>query len=298
LLLAGYTRQEPDEFNAIKVTERGRGVLFKREPVSLPAWGGLLAGTRRRATVQAHVGDAALFDELRAVRKRLADANHLPPYAILHDSALRAMAATQPRTRTDLLRIPGIGERKAEAWGDAFLACIGGSGRERPAATAMLTPGSQESGRAGARSARGGALSPTAQRSLDLFREGISMSDIAATRGLATTTIEGHLADAIESGDLALEGLVDSERQHAIERAIEAVGADLLAPIREHVGEDYSYAEIRFVRAAVWHRRSSYAARPAETSNGVRNESMQVDAEFDAIEGERDIEQSTRDRRI
>ena len=65
--------------------------------------------------------DAALFDELRRVRRELAAASGMPPYVIFHDATLKAMAAARPTTRDALGQVSGVGERKLEAYGEAFL---------------------------------------------------------------------------------------------------------------------------------------------------------------------------------
>jgi ATP-dependent DNA helicase RecQ len=48
----------------------------------------------------------------------------VPPYVIFHDAVLREMTAARPATRAELARIPGIGARKLEGWGEAFLEVI------------------------------------------------------------------------------------------------------------------------------------------------------------------------------
>jgi ATP-dependent DNA helicase RecQ len=75
-------------------------------------------------TAAVDAADLGVFDALRRVRRELAAAANLPPYVIFHDSTLRAMAATRPRTLAELGRIPGVGARKLEAYGAAFLAVI------------------------------------------------------------------------------------------------------------------------------------------------------------------------------
>ena len=67
----------------------------------------------------------ALFEALRAVRRELAAAASLPPYVIFHDSTLRAMAASRPATMAEMGRVPGVGARKLDAYGAAFLAAVG-----------------------------------------------------------------------------------------------------------------------------------------------------------------------------
>ena len=69
------------------------------------------------------VGDP-LFDALRATRRELAQEAGVPPYVIFHDAVLRAMANERPTNRSALSAIPGVGAKKLDAWGDAFLAVI------------------------------------------------------------------------------------------------------------------------------------------------------------------------------
>jgi len=81
--------------------------------------------TSRRARAQAAnpVGDP-LFEALRELRRELAAEAQLPPYVIFHDATLREMAAMRPTRRTELAAIGGVGARKLEAYGDAFLSVI------------------------------------------------------------------------------------------------------------------------------------------------------------------------------
>ncbi|MEJ7932726.1 DNA helicase RecQ [Sphingobium sp. AN558] len=69
------------------------------------------------------VGDP-LFDALRACRRELALDAGVPPYVIFHDSTLREMAEQRPSSIRELGTISGVGQKKLDAWGDAFLAAI------------------------------------------------------------------------------------------------------------------------------------------------------------------------------
>ena len=69
------------------------------------------------------IGDP-LFEALRDKRRELAQEAKVPPYVIFHDSVLREMAATKPDSLSQLGTISGVGERKLEAYGDAFLHVI------------------------------------------------------------------------------------------------------------------------------------------------------------------------------
>ncbi len=79
---------------------------------------------RGGAAVAANPADNPLFEALRAKRRELAQAAGVPPYVIFHDSVLRDMAAQRPAGRAALALLSGIGARKLDAYGEAFLEVI------------------------------------------------------------------------------------------------------------------------------------------------------------------------------
>ena len=118
---------------SLAVTEHGglslagdaRAILKGERKVEIVAPPLKLRGAKRRADrgTANPTGDP-LFDALRAKRRELAQAAQVPPYVIFHDSVLREMAAAQPGNRVALGEISGVGARKLEAYGDAFLQVI------------------------------------------------------------------------------------------------------------------------------------------------------------------------------
>jgi len=79
---------------------------------------------RRKGEAAANpVGDP-LFEALREKRRDLAKEAQVPPYVIFHDSVLREMAASRPASLGQMARIAGIGQRKLDAYGEAFLRVI------------------------------------------------------------------------------------------------------------------------------------------------------------------------------
>lgn len=99
-----------------------RAILKGEEPVAL-----VLPPKRERR----RKGDAApnpvgdpLFEALRAKRRDLAREAQVPPYVIFHDSVLREMAASRPTSIAQMAGIAGVGQRKLDAYGDAFLRVI------------------------------------------------------------------------------------------------------------------------------------------------------------------------------
>jgi len=94
---------------------KGESEVTLREP---------LASTGRRVRATTSYPDDPLFEALRRVRRDLAAAGGVPPYVIFHDATLRAMAAERPTTLAALGGISGVGARKLEAYGDAFLTAL------------------------------------------------------------------------------------------------------------------------------------------------------------------------------
>ena len=65
-----------------------------------------------------------LFEALRALRRGLAVETQVPPYVIFHDAVLREMATVRPENSAQMGAISGVGARKLEAYGEAFLGVI------------------------------------------------------------------------------------------------------------------------------------------------------------------------------
>lgn len=110
----------PEEFSfSIKRRKRGRaGSERARRAVDL---------LRDEAALDSkpRVGDdAELFERLRALRRELAEWRDVPPYIVCSDKTLRGLCRQRPATREDLLEVSGIGERKADEFGEAFLKAI------------------------------------------------------------------------------------------------------------------------------------------------------------------------------
>ncbi len=116
------------EFYTLAVTEKGQQVIRGELTPKLsldPKANAKLPQTRSaRAEIDWENVDRDLFNLLRAERTAIAVEQNVPAYVVLHDSVLRDLARHKPRAQSQLLRIPGIGERKAQAFGDRLLKVI------------------------------------------------------------------------------------------------------------------------------------------------------------------------------
>ncbi len=79
----------------------------------------------------------------------------------------------------------------------------------------------------------------------DLYKAGKSTTEIAKERGFATTTIEGHLAHYVGLGLIDIKEFVDEQKMKIIMDAIKKLDTNLLSEIKHHLGEDFSYPEIK-----------------------------------------------------
>jgi ATP-dependent DNA helicase RecQ len=128
LLHQGLVAETQDGYPVLILNDASWQVLKGQCTVQVarPARGAQSA-RRDRASAAAAVlegGDEKLFEALRALRKRLADEQGLPPYVIFHDATLRELAQQRPGSLADLMRIKGIGEAKLSRYGERFMETI------------------------------------------------------------------------------------------------------------------------------------------------------------------------------
>lgn len=113
----GYLRAEPLH-GALETTPAASAVLFRGEKVTMPI-------RVEPARVQdAPAADGELLAALKALRLELAKKESVPAYVVFSNATLSDMAARAPRSMAEFLAVSGVGERKAQRYGKAFLACI------------------------------------------------------------------------------------------------------------------------------------------------------------------------------
>jgi ATP-dependent DNA helicase RecQ len=130
LVARGLLDVDPAGHGGLRLTGAAKPVLRGEERVWLRR--DRKTGPAERATGKrdrnrgGDVVDAArpLWDALRACRKRLAEAQNVPPYVIFHDATLRAMLELRPRNAEELRAVSGVGDSKLERYGEAFLAVL------------------------------------------------------------------------------------------------------------------------------------------------------------------------------
>jgi ATP-dependent DNA helicase RecQ len=240
LVTQGYLQVTDDAYPVLKLTDKSEAVLKGQQKVELIA-----SQTMEERETEVIPYEAGLLQELKLTRRDIAANENVPAYIIISDAALLEMATYLPQYLGELRLISGFGDIKLARYGREFLVplknyCVknGLSSRIRQkTAKPKLT-----SGRTGSR--RG---ADTKEETFNLYRCGKSIPEIAAERSLAVTTIEGHLSYFVQTGDIDVLNFVKEEKIPAIKDAIETYGYARLSPLKEVLGDDYSYGEIRAV---------------------------------------------------
>jgi ATP-dependent DNA helicase RecQ len=130
LMAAGYLTVDLSRRAGFQLTDKSWDVLKGEQKILFRQDVGPLKPAMRSTGVsmQRHTEldrDAqALWEELRRVRHEIARELGLPAYIVFHDKTLKEMARVRPATRTALLSISGVGEKKAARYGDRFIAAI------------------------------------------------------------------------------------------------------------------------------------------------------------------------------
>lgn len=115
LTAANYLTTDGGQYPVLKVASDGAAVLRGQQQVF------------RKTAIQAQQTlpeNDELFEQLRALRRELAEQQGVPPFVIFSDKTLHDMCASLPATRSEMLAVKGIGDSKLEKYGDQFLAVI------------------------------------------------------------------------------------------------------------------------------------------------------------------------------
>jgi ATP-dependent DNA helicase RecQ len=246
LIQLGYLQQAPGEYPLLQLTDTSWQVLRGEDKVEFTV---TTAGKEQPAgpapTRQgAEIAHPVLFNDLKQLRRQIADRENVPPYIVFSDATLAELVAYLPVTKSDISRISGFGDVKLAKYGDAFLDAVQTyclrnglstqihlkAAKQRPKKTRPDAGGSQ-------------------RQSLQLFLEGNAIEEIAARRSLAVSTVESHLSEFIRKGELDIRDVVSDESRLArILKAVEDTGGYSLGAAKEKLGDDVGYGEIRAVQ--------------------------------------------------
>ncbi|HEY6586331.1 MAG TPA: helix-turn-helix domain-containing protein, partial [Candidatus Methanoperedens sp.] len=186
------------------------------------------------AKITQDTANDALFEKLRILRKTLADARNQPPYMIFNDASLKMMASRQPCNPEDFRKITGVGDKKLESYGGIFISEIRRFCEKQDSCGCQVQVKKQSS----------------ESITLEMLDQGMNLDEITLKRNLSLNTIYLHIEKLILSGEnITIEKLIKKEKVELILSALTETGGEALKPIKERLGDNFSYGEIRLVRA-------------------------------------------------
>ncbi len=190
LVARGLADVDLDGFGGLRLSETCRpllrgevGLQLRREPK--PAQAAKASSSAASQLVRGHERD--MWEALRSLRRKLAEEHSVPPYVIFPDATLLEMLRSQPGSLSEMAEVSGVGARKLERYGQAFLEVLNGSGAdEAPAPVADLR-----------------------HELVSLARAGMTPAQIAGQLNCSEKNVYSLLAEAISAQQLSLEQALD-----------------------------------------------------------------------------------------
>jgi hypothetical protein len=189
-----------------------------------------------------------LHKQLRELRDTICSRKNLPIYMVLGSASIDEMCRYLPQSLKELRMISGFGDAKLEQYGQQFLDIILQYCGERNLNSLIHEKSPKRERKPKSETAR--KKIDTYAESFRLYKEGKSTIEIAKERGFAISTIEGHLARFIKSGEIKLEELVSQEKLNHIEKVMKFYDGQSINSIKNNTSEEITYGEIRFFIAA------------------------------------------------
>jgi ATP-dependent DNA helicase RecQ len=240
LIAQNYLSKSDGLYPILKLTPKSEFVLKGSERVMITKSKDVVES----ASMQKMDYEKELFLLLKDVRKEIANEENIASYIVLSDATLMELATYLPQTKDEFLKISGFGEIKIERYGRQFLDAVVEycEVRNLPSRINLKAPKRIQR-------ERPERDTDTKQKTFELFKQGISISEIAQSRDLATSTIETHLAFYIQQGKISIDSTMDVSKIPAIQKAVEKVGGTVLTPIKQILGDNYTFGEIKMVIA-------------------------------------------------
>lgn len=246
LVSMGYIIVTADKFPVLKLSSKSRDVLNGREKVyhkkhlleikSSAKNGRSLGGSLSEGY------DEELFLKLKELRYSISQEKEMAPFMIFHDSTLKEMATYFPQSKAKMLTIKGVGLKKYETYGDAFLDVI-----KEHCIKNEINPIEKI-----VESALGNSNTiDRYQQTYELYLQNLTLKEIAEKRNFTANTIIEHLSKCVEKGHTIdwTRFIDNTDKEDKILSVINKVGLDKLKPIKEMLPEDISYEDIKLVIA-------------------------------------------------
>ena len=233
LINLGYCEIAFHQQNKIRLTDFAKKVLFEGEKVKMTSVQKTNFEKAESKEIKSKVVSNSLFENLRKLRYEISKVENVPAYVIFSDAALRQMETERPMSEKELLAIDGVGKAKLEKYGDDFIKAI--IEFQKNKTTKPKKEGS------------------TYNETFDLYKSGLSVSEISLQRNLGQSTIVSHLAKLYLDGkDINIDQFVSKDDLEKLRNAQKTLEFPIaLKPYFDHFEEKMNYDTIRFGLAVI-----------------------------------------------
>ncbi len=225
-----------------QLVERKRGERAAQSEADVASWEGV---------------DRELFEEMRNLRRSLAEVHKVPPYVIFSDATLRALARVRPSTLAVMRQCYGIGEHKLGEYGQKFLDLIVQQCRERQ----LSMDQADQTVPIRRKSTVPDMVRGAKQSAFKLFAEGASVESVVEETGRALSTVQDYLVDYIlRERPNDVTKWIDKPTYDRVSEVARGLGTSRLKPIFVSLAESVPYEQIRLVVAHMQSQETPAAA--------------------------------------
>jgi ATP-dependent DNA helicase RecQ len=246
-MIAGFLGKDIENFGVVKICDKGEA--FLQEPFNLKFskdhnYEEEVQQEEQKEEVQQSAGhDQALFDMLKALRKKLAQQKNLPPYVLFQDPSLKEMATTFPTKMEDLAHVSGVGQGKAQKFGGPFLELIKKYVAENDIETAADV-----------------VVKSAVNKSkikiyiIQQIDKKMDLEEIASSKGIDMRELMEEIEHICYSGtklnlDYYINSVLDEDRQDEIYDYFMSAHTDNIAVALKELGtDDYTEEDLRLMR--------------------------------------------------
>lgn len=197
---------------------------------------------KQRKVVLDGTSNIELFELLRELRNQIAKREDLVHFQIFTQKSLYAMCEMLPTSKQELKEVHGMGKTRIEKYGTEILQVISSYCDENNIDTSNNVSIFEEFKPKPTRK-----KGETKKASLDLFKSGKSIDQIALERELNSNTIFGHLASFINTGEVEITDLMSKANYSELNKIIPTKTFENLSDLKHQLDDKYTYAEIRLV---------------------------------------------------
>ncbi len=218
LVARGLADVDLDGYGGLRLSDtcrpllRGEVTLLLRlEPKPQKGAGTTRSGSGSPASQLVRAEERDQWEALRTLRRKLAEEHSVPPYVIFPDSTLLEMLRSQPGSMAEMAQVSGVGARKLDRYGEAFLAVLNGGAEEAPRAVADIRHELISLARAGMTPAQiAGQLQCSEKNVYTLLAEAIGQQQLSLEQALdLPEDLMGEVQDAFLDGEGELPPVTD-----------------------------------------------------------------------------------------